>query len=64
MRPDNDENLIEPLVHAISATVDGMVTHSVAYGEIPGFVATTIDAVAESMELLANSHRLDSPAPA
>lgn len=64
MRPEDDENLIEPLVHAISATVDGMVTQSVAYSEIPGFVATTIDAVAESMELLANSHRLDPPAPA
>ena len=59
MRPDDDENLIEPLVRAISATVDGLVTQAVAFGQVPGFVATTIDAVAESMELLADRHRLD-----
>jgi AcrR family transcriptional regulator len=59
MRPDDDENLIEPLVRAISATVDGMATQSVAFGQVPGFVATTIDAVGQSMELLADSHRIE-----
>ncbi|QDQ95437.1 TetR family transcriptional regulator [Rhodococcus sp. WB9] len=63
LRPDDDVNLVEVLARTIASMADGLIPQWLTYKD-PVIRDTTIDVIAESLERLADAHRLPQATPA
>ncbi|BAH51251.1 TetR/AcrR family transcriptional regulator [Rhodococcus opacus] len=57
LRPDDDVNLVEVLARALASVADGLIPQWLTYKDAV-MRGTTVDVIAESLERLADAHRI------